>query len=164
MSVDVEYRHEDQDERLQHPGSGGIAQELPQGEEAGILAVDLARVYAPLNQQHRQVALARLGGGECAGAGNHQCQHRPPFRSSAELHAAHGVVPLAGIGRAQALDFLVTASPLKLRFFRDSLQTRVAVRGCGVCRGHRGRRKQCSESQGGQEPQENAWLSVHGRA
>ena len=89
MAVHIEHRHEDPHHLVEHPFAGGAIKQLAQGQEARVLAIDLAGMDAALHQHHRQCALRRARRIQRAAGGHHQRLHRPPFRRGAEADAAH---------------------------------------------------------------------------
>ena len=138
-AVDVEHRHEQPYQLVQRAGRGLAFEHLAQGQETGVLAVDLAGVDAALDQHHRQAAALRLCWIERAGGGDHQQLHWPAFRRGAEA-ARLDLVRIARLeGGGQAGHLLVAAGALEARMlgFRDQCRSagtgrrRLGVAGCG---------------------------------
>ena len=130
-AVDVEHRHEQPHQPVQRAGCSLAFEHLAQGQETGVLAIDLAGVDAALDQHHRQAAALGLGRIERAGGGDHQQLHRPALGGGAE--AAHGdLVRVAGLeGGGQAGHFLVATGALEARTlgFRDQRRSPGTGRG-----------------------------------
>ncbi len=119
MAVDVEHRNEDQDERFERARCGFVVQQLTHGEEARILAVDLAGVNPALHEQYGQVAFERLSRCQRTGARDREHEHRPPFRCAPELGAANGVLPTSFVRGTQTPDFVIAPGALKLGLLGD---------------------------------------------
>ncbi len=145
VAVHVEYRDEHQDEGLERARRGLVVQELAYREEAGVLAIDLAGVDAALHQQHREAALAGLRRRQHSRAGNDQRKQRPALGRTAKLHTTHGVLPVVLVSRAQPLDFVVAAGPLKLRSLGYCLQVigRVQCKRCRQAKQRESAREDC---------------------
>ena len=156
VAVDVEHGHEQQHDLAEGAFRRLAVEHLPQGEEAGVLAVDLAGVDAALHQQHRQAVRLRRVRGQCAAARDHQQLHRPAFGRGAEGFAAHRirVAPLERL--AQRGHFVVAAGALEARAFGDGR----GIRGCGGCgsgTGEQGGGEQGAGHGGGTHSVEPRW-------
>jgi len=93
-------------------------------------------VNAALHQHHRHCLLVSLLRRQRPGARRGQSKHRPPFRGSAELEAAHGIAEFPGERSAQPLHFLVAPGLAKAGLFRERDESRVAgARAGGQCVG-----------------------------
>ncbi len=128
VSIHVEHRHEDQNERLERIGSRRAFKELSDRQKSGILAVYLTRVDSALHQQHRQVALARSGGGQRPGSGNGERKHRPSLRCTTELQAANSVLPPVGVSGTQTLDLIIATGTLEPGSLRQGGEIGVGAR------------------------------------
>ena len=140
VPVDVEHGHEQQHLLAERARQHAPFEQLAQDEEAGILAVDLARMDAALHQQHRQVFLACRARIERAAGRGDEREHRPPFRRAAELDAAHRLRMRALEGAAQRDDLVVATGDLEARSLGDRAQRVGGMRGGG-------HGKQCGKQQ-----------------
>ena len=134
VAVRVEHRHEQQHDLVQRALGRRSVEHLAQGEEAGVLALDLAGMDAALHQDHRQVACLCGRRVECAAARGHKDQLRPPFRRGAESLAVHRVRICGGKGRAQPLDLVVAAGADEAGLLGQRLQLRACSGGRPHCR------------------------------
>ena len=122
MAIDIEDGHEQQHLLVQRAGRRLAFQDLAQGQEAGILAVDFARMDAALYQQYRQLAQPGRLRRQRARVGNGQRQHRAVFRRAAKFKAAHLFRMLLLEAPAQGFHFLVAARLLETRVFGHRFQ------------------------------------------
>ena len=120
MAIDVEHRHEDQHQLVEGTLGRFSIQHLAQGQEAGILAIDLAGMNTTLDEDDRQLLCLCTAHGT-AGR-NNQGLHRTPFRGTTEFDAAHRIRIAFGKRVAQPDHFFVAAGTREAGLFGDGLQ------------------------------------------
>src|SRR6185312_2413021 len=96
-----------------------LAQELPQGNEAGILAVALARMNASLEHEQRNSASPQLLRRPRTRACYEQRAHRPALGRVAVHERVHSLGPAPNERFAQRLDLVESAGLTKIRALRE---------------------------------------------
>ena len=149
VAIDVEYGHEQHRGAREGTAADTTFEHFAQRDEARILAVDLARMDAALEQHDRSLARTHGLGVERAIGRRRQREQRPVFRCTAEFEAAHLRRPARGVSRAQPLDLVISAGA------REAGLLGHAVHFC------RNRRHRGSQGQGNSQGQEAGCKQSH---
>ena len=112
VAINIEHRHKQQHQLVQHTFANLALQQITQQPEAGIFAVDFTGMNAALRQHHRHALGACIFGGECATGGHRQRFHRPALRADAKVKTAHRFRERQLEGIAQGNDLVITAGLL----------------------------------------------------
>jgi hypothetical protein len=102
----VERGYEQDGYFIQHAWSGHSFQQLANRDEAGILAVTLARMDAALKHEQRNFPGADVLGSQGAAAGDEQRPQGPPFSRAAVFERADSFGPGCRKLAAQPFDLL----------------------------------------------------------